>query len=354
MSFVPDWVPNIHPILVHFPIALLLLAPAFEIGMSLLKKRHETVQVVNVLYLLAGLSVVLVFATGKIAADSVNIPSNAYTTLSIHANLALYTLIIAVINGVLRGWLLFHRSEKFTGTWFGILAGIMTVLVMVPTADKGAKLVFGHGVGVLVEQIDNNIEANSQNDHENQYDELNQAVRDPLVWSASMLEVRDIKSSFDWFLADPDELNTSLVQDTVGLVLSLHYEEQESIFLLNPTLGDVEVQATLNRDQFKGVVRIIHHFSSVLNYDFLEVNDSKIEQGRLTDGKVNIFDSDDRGLTGWGNIKVVSSKGHFRGYLNQELLTHGHGSDSQSGRFGVYIEGSGVLKLSELRGTLLE
>ena len=32
MQFVPEWAPNIHPIIIHFPIVLLIIAVLFDLA----------------------------------------------------------------------------------------------------------------------------------------------------------------------------------------------------------------------------------------------------------------------------------------------------------------------------------
>lgn len=86
MNFPPEWAPNIHPLLIHFPIVLLLLAPLLDLCAILFKKQQWLKNSANLIYVLAGLGLIITYFSGRLAADSVDIPTQAYTTLSRHAD----------------------------------------------------------------------------------------------------------------------------------------------------------------------------------------------------------------------------------------------------------------------------
>ncbi|MFO7767625.1 MAG: hypothetical protein R6W82_01500 [bacterium] len=48
-------------------------------------------------------------------------------------------------------------------------------------------------------------------------------------------------------------------------------------------------------------------------------------------------------------LRAVGSSTHFRGYLGEELLVHGHGDAAPDGGAGLRIEGTGTLRLRALR-----
>lgn len=369
MTLIPDWAPNIHPLLIHFPIVLLLIAPAFELGLILLKKRDGLVQMVNILHLAAAVSVGLVYISGRIAADSVNIPTQAYTTISNHANLAFYTLIIALANGSFRGWLLIRKSEIFTGTWLGLIPGLLAFAMLIPTADKGAKLVFSHGVGVAAMETDrhHNVASESEHHHEMEIDEhgqdheheheqeantldQNHIDSESLTWSASTSTLENFSQRLEWLITQPEAMGISKVNNEKGTSFTIHLEDQETLILFPELLANLELQAQLNFSKFAGVVRLVHHFSSVDQYDFLEANSTEVLLGRIVEGKKKIFDSAKANLSKTVILKAVGTEGHFRGYANDYLLTHGHGPDLPTGQLGIYFKGKGNISLNELSG----
>jgi len=352
MSFIPEWAPNIHPVLIHFPIVLLMMAPMLDAGAIIFKKQRWLLKNANLVYALAGLSVLIVYVSGRFAADSVEIPTQAYTTLSTHANWALYTLILGGANAALRGYQLFRGNEDRPFQWFLIIPGLVVVVLLFFTADNGAKLVYAHGVGVTVmEQVDHHSAA-EEHSYENSADVAHHDGRD--YDSASQTSETELEQDFEWILGDAESVNLKIAQEHDGDIISLKLDMQEALFVLPEIYTNLEFTAKVNRDEFKGNVRLVHHASNANNYDLLELGDSTLKLGRVKNGGVVTFDSGNYDGSGWLSLKVVGTKGHFRGYVNQKLVAHGHGADLPPGKIGVYAKGSGILKLSELSGKILE
>lgn len=353
MIFIPEWAPNIHPVLIHFPIVLLLLGPLFDAGTILFKKQQWLAKNANLLYALAGLSILIVYISGQIAADSVDLPSSAYITMSTHANWALYTLILGGLNAILRGFQLFQKKEAGSFQWYMIVPGLVVAILLLFTADKGAKLVYAHGVGVATSQLEDH---HTMKAEKNSPKSAAEQTHSEEISHESISRRPDVENenNFEWILGDAKSTNLEIAQGQNKSMFSLKLDSQEALFVLPEIYTNLEFMAKLNRDEFKGVVRLVHHVSNESNYDLLELSDSTVTQGRVKNGELITFDSGEVAAINWINLKVVGTKGHFRGYINQKLVTHGHGHDLPPGKIGVYAKGSGILKLSELTGTLLE
>ncbi len=377
MNFPPEWAPNIHPLLIHFPIVLLLLAPLLDLCAILFKKQQWLKNSANLIYVLAGLGLIITYFSGRLAADSVDIPTQAYTTLSRHADLALYTLILGGLNAIIRGVFLFRgKKVDWQIQWYWLIPGLIVASLMIFTADKGAKLVYAHGLGVTVAQeadhhqmktetsahddtdehshsaYTNHAETDehtqlAENSHEDA-DEHSHSTKNPLIWSAS--QASEVENDFQWILGNPENLNLKIVQDNHSSALQIKADDQELFFVLPASLENLEFQAKLNRDDFDGIVRLVHHVSTHSNYDFLEIEQEVVKQGRISDGILSLFDSAEHASNGWVDLKVVSTGGHFRGYIDESLLTHGHGADLPAGKLGMYVNGTGTLRIKELNG----
>ena len=99
----PDWVPNVHPLVVHFPIALLLVAALVDAIALAVRKTHPWVQTSAVgLYALGALGAAAAFLTGRDASDEVDLPAQALTTLNAHADWALYLVWFAGLYALVR------------------------------------------------------------------------------------------------------------------------------------------------------------------------------------------------------------------------------------------------------------
>ncbi len=147
MRFIPDWAPNIHPLIIHFPIALLLVA-VFIDTVSIWFHRTWLYKSALMMYLFGTLAAITAYITGRIAADSVNPPFNAELTMSKHSDMALYTVLFFSIYTILR--LILQKKIDPENKFLRLAAlavALAGIFLLIGTADLGGKLVFKYGVG---------------------------------------------------------------------------------------------------------------------------------------------------------------------------------------------------------------
>jgi len=148
----PEWVPNAHPLIVHFPIALIFVATAADALALWLGERWETGQeVAAALYAATGLSAIVSYYSGTWAIDTVSVVTpGAAQTLSTHSFWAWYTMVstsgyaLLRILGVFVPWLRTRRSVH--AALFVI--GLGTFFPMYETGENGGAMVYKRGVGV--------------------------------------------------------------------------------------------------------------------------------------------------------------------------------------------------------------
>ncbi|MEE3258338.1 MAG: DUF2231 domain-containing protein [Candidatus Latescibacterota bacterium] len=140
-----DW----HPLIVHYPIALLPLSPLCDLGALWLRRRdgHHLAYGLLVLGALAASAAVL---SGNAAAEG-HWEGRAAAQVMAHEDLATWTLLLALgtalgrlplqLKGPLGGWPLYG--------WIGV--GLLVGVLVVLTGYHGGELVYVHGVGVGVE-----------------------------------------------------------------------------------------------------------------------------------------------------------------------------------------------------------
>ncbi len=136
---------NMHPLLVHFPIALLLSFVVLDFLGSLLGKSNW--RGVASWFLYSGtLMAVFTVAAGLIAADSVAHGDEVHAIMEHHEHLGISLLLLA---GVLTLWRLLAKPlpAAAANTLYLLLAGVMSVLILF-TADLGGLMVYEHGVAV--------------------------------------------------------------------------------------------------------------------------------------------------------------------------------------------------------------
>jgi uncharacterized membrane protein len=149
MQLIPSWAPNVHPMLVHFPIVLVLLAAGADV-VQLLRPRLGAGRLAPTLYLLGAASGVAAFLTGRTAALEVFIPGMAHGLVDDHRAWALLTTAALVAVATTRVAVQFVRRSDGLG-WrmlFAVTGLVLAVLVQ-QTAERGARLVYEQGVGVI-------------------------------------------------------------------------------------------------------------------------------------------------------------------------------------------------------------
>ncbi len=130
----------LHPISVHFPIALLLIAFLFKIG-SLLFKKEEWDKISIILLFLGTITAVVAMGLGLLAEETVPHVPDAWEVLYNHKRLGLTTGGLFL---VLSGWRLFFKDfwpKVFLWGW------VLATGVLLTTAYFGGELVFHFGVG---------------------------------------------------------------------------------------------------------------------------------------------------------------------------------------------------------------
>ena len=146
--------PNLHPAIVHFPIALLVTAVAIDLIAILRPQRVWIDRMAATLYVLGGIAALVAYLTGDQASDAV-IPATAVQVLpkiAIHSHWAGYTLWIFGTLAVVRlGWAWWRRHDTAMrhmairiAFW---LVGVGGLFVLAKTADLGGRLVFWYQVG---------------------------------------------------------------------------------------------------------------------------------------------------------------------------------------------------------------
>ena len=147
MDLVPDWEPNAHPLIIHFPIALLSLAVLASLAEVFVKPEWLTKSRLW-LYILGSLSAVVSVLTGRSAADTVSPPFNAEMTLSQHADNAHLVMWYFVSFTLLQ--LILPKFLKTDGIWVRLayfLVACFGLSLLISAGDLGAKLVYKYGVG---------------------------------------------------------------------------------------------------------------------------------------------------------------------------------------------------------------
>lgn len=135
---------NIHPMFVHFPIALWLAALLFEVIAVVRGSDDWHRTAARLLYLGTIAGIVTIF-TGLQAEKSIP-PGPAMMVVGIHETLMMLTTSVGILLSLFA--LVFRKN--FTATYRkGMLAGLVVMAILMTIgADRGAQLVYEYGSAV--------------------------------------------------------------------------------------------------------------------------------------------------------------------------------------------------------------
>lgn len=343
MQFLPDWAPNWHPLIIHFPIALILIAFLADFSRALFKKSIWLRNTAVFLYSLGTLFVIIAYITGKIAADSVTFPPEGFSVVGTHADYALYTMIFAIVFLGIRALALYRKwdeNKAFSGIL--VLGGLVAVLLIQETAEHGAMLVYKYSVGTQNYQNILPVHEKSKSGTEKS-DTLSIAPDGSWKWSAGIHKPDlfhwhgNIVPKFSYSLKDPETVVFELQPD-------LHY-----VAVFGPELSEIQVTAKIDLGEFHGKFYLIHHYQDSSTYDFLSVQENIIELGRFENGKKEIFSTKQVSVPDSVVLEIVDSRGHFRALINGKLIAHVHAGDLPPGSAGFGITGRGLIKLKSIQ-----
>ena len=351
MSLAPDWLPNIHPLVVHFPIALLTVAVVVDLVGLFMKTRSTVRDTATWLYCAGAAFAILAYFTGESGADSMLIPAQVIRLVDEHHDWAFRTTWFFAFFASARlvvSYLLPPKPILLGSAFILALGGFF---MLFETAEHGAMLVFQHGLGVKVITTDAPLPEVTT--------EPGSDLTDPGIislqkgsWAWRPIEGADtvLSDQFSWLVNDVSHVTPTIVQDSVkGSVLGLQPHGMPIMFVTGERVGATQADVSLNIDDFDGTVQLVYHVQDGETFDSLSVNQDAIILGRTEAGATTVFEKKPLKETGWLALRVFGGDGHFRGYVNGELMTHGHADDLAAGPFGFRIDGTGTVLVESIR-----
>jgi uncharacterized membrane protein len=152
--------PSLHVLIVHFPIALIALAPIFDLGCLLFRDRVWLDRTATALYVTGLIGAGVAYLSGGRAAKALgNLSASAESAVADHQSIAIVTLIALAIATLARFWVswLARDDRRISIGFFRLTAvplAVVALAFLALTADRGGRLVYGHGLGVQTEQAE--------------------------------------------------------------------------------------------------------------------------------------------------------------------------------------------------------
>ena len=347
MQIVPDWAPNIHPMIVHFPIVLLTFAVIFDFLFLFLKKFGWLEKSALSLYVVGTLAIIVTFFTGRFAADGLDIPAKVIPAVTDHADWAEITLWFFIIFSAVRLTIGLWKKQVHRAILFIItIISLTGIYSLYQTADHGAKLVFGYGLGTgnILEKVEQ-MEKETKSDESIFDSTLKLDTNGSWKLIATTQTITILKEKFKWIESSIEDVSPMFDEENSAMMF---HPQKEATFIYNDKIKSVQITAKINVDEFDGELEFIHHFNDNNNYDFLRIRNGEISLARKSHGQTKIFEKDKFADKGFIEIKVIGDGTHFRGYVNNKMIVHGHGSEPKPGSVGIRINGQGSFYLNSI------
>jgi uncharacterized membrane protein len=361
--------------IVHFPIALFTLAIVMDVAGYFLPKSWWDEKKNLILYGLSGVAAIGTYFSGKEAADSVFIEAETQNLLTAHADWAEYTVWFMGLYALLRIGIYLWEKEEIKIIRIGLtLLSFVGAFLLFQTGDRGAQMVFKYGVGVQAVVLESPVQHDHETDHaesEEHSDDEGMGEHDESSmgsstsfkatdngnweWEIDKNAISDLKSNFHWLTGSLEEVNAEAVQTTNGsYVLSFSGGNLNGFFVGHESYKTVQVDYYLDISGFDGTVVLTNNVQNESNFDFVSVaSDGTVKQGRIANGEEEIFEEGTTDVSKSMFVRVVGNGDHFRGYINKEMVVHGHGDAPKEGGVGFKVVGNGTVVLEKMSMTQL-
>lgn len=140
--------PSLHPLLVHFPIALWLTALAFW-TYALMRDDAGAWKAGRALLYLGTIAGIATLISGYLAAEALGHDSPGHDRVHVHRDYMIVTTALAALTAI-AAWI--ARNRQGAGTRVLLLLGLgVTAGALTLGADRGGELVYRYGMGVSSE-----------------------------------------------------------------------------------------------------------------------------------------------------------------------------------------------------------
>ena len=146
MTLLPGW----HPIVVHFPLALVSSAVLLLLAARLLRQERlaATLATVGTWNLCLGaLAALFAIGTGLAAALHLDVSPAAHHAISLHVRWAMFTTLALVLLAVWRGA---GNAQESRPSWIMMIVLLGAFAALVVTGYRGGPNVYRYGVGVRI------------------------------------------------------------------------------------------------------------------------------------------------------------------------------------------------------------
>lgn len=352
--------PNLHPALVHFPIALTAVALLFD---ALLFARRHWVSLDAsgaLLWVLAAAGAGAAYLAGEQAAEQAGLLEGVTeVALGKHADAAYATLIALSLFALFRVWLAWRDrgADRAAGgalRALGLLGALGVQGLVAYTGDLGGALVYRHGIAVSRPRAEAPVAAP-------QPDALAPATvaggprfleDGSFIWSPGARDVFALGETLE-------PLGPAAVQvvrqapGSQGISLET---SGRALLALPGSWQDARIEATTDVSGFVGTVGLGARVDGETSGGLVRfATDGGAALVALRQGQEEILDEAEGRRLPLGQVTIALSVSgrHWKGFVDGRTVVHGHASLPSPGRMALLLDGTGTLRVVSVRITPL-
>ncbi len=347
--------PNLHPALVHFPIALSAVALLFEAVVWLRWYSAPADRCAAALWILAAAGGGATYAAGRVAADGVGALSPAAeATLASHADAGLATVSALGVLALLRAWLVWrgarHAPDRRDALRVvALLLALMVQGIVAYTADLGGALVFRHGVAVSEQPAQSAIPVTGPSAHHASATPSGFVHREDgsMLWEPRAGEEAALGEVLTLVGATAVRVVTAPA-DAAGLSLMV---SGRTLLLFPDSWEDVQIEVRVDLSAFDGTLALGARVAGDSTGGFVRIrSDGTTLLFARRAGEDESLDEARVSLSGGEKTLGLSAVGrHWKGYIDGATVVHGHSQLPASGRAAFLLDGAGTIRLISVR-----
>jgi uncharacterized membrane protein len=347
--------PNLHPALVHFPIALSAVALLFEAAVWLRWYSAPADRSAAALWILAAVGGGAAYAAGRAAADGVGTLSTAAeATLASHADAALVTASVLAVLALLRAWLarrdgIEARSRRGVLRSVALLGALIVQGFVAYTADLGGALVFRHGVAVSERPAytTDPTPATNSPDEPAPPSGFIHLEDGTTVWKPHPGDEATLREILTPIGATAARVATASA-DTEGLSLMV---SGRTLLVFPGAWEDLQLEARVDLSGFDGTLALGARVAGDSTGGFVRIrSDGTATLVARRAGEEEILDEAHSSLSEGEKTFGLSAMGrHWKGFIDGVTVVHGHSQLPVSGRAALLLDGAGAIRLISVR-----
>jgi uncharacterized membrane protein len=145
MTLLPGW----HPLVVHFPLALVVTATPLLLAARLVRRESYVAALATVgtwNLCLGAVAALLALATGLAAVIGLHLGVAAHQAITVHVKWAIFTTLALVLLAVWRGA---GSAQASRPSWIFMVVLLAATAALIATGYHGGQNVYRYGIGVL-------------------------------------------------------------------------------------------------------------------------------------------------------------------------------------------------------------